>query len=110
MSLPKGSVPICRDHGLVHTLLIKMTIDAVIGGTWDIVLSCPTCGSTDRDVFLPVRLFFFVRRCPDAWHEDRLVKKTKVSPAKAASRQTRIVTKVVKSRHEGVLDFKFALK
>lgn len=68
---------------------VSITIDAEIGGTWDTLLSCPTCGSAARDVFLPI---FNVRavRCNDGWHEDRIdVYKSTQKPGKAASRQRR---------------------
>ena len=64
--------------------MIKMTIDAVIGDTWDTVLSCPTCGSADRDVFLPI--VATVMRCDNPWHEDRIIKKPTKKSGDAAAR------------------------
>lgn len=49
------------------------------------ITHCPTCGSDDRDVFLPV--LFSISRCKDGWHEDRIVKRRPKS-GKAASRRT----------------------
>ena len=68
--------------------MIKMTIDAVIGDTWDTVLSCPTCGSADRDVFLPIVAFVIL--CANGWHEDRIIKKPTKKSGKAASRQSQV--------------------
>ena len=62
-----------------------MTVDAVIGDTWDTVLACPTCGSTDRDVFLPI--VATVMRCDNPWHEDRIIKKPRHKSGEAAARQ-----------------------
>lgn len=36
-------------------------------------MSCPTCGSTNRDVFLPIVALFML--CDNPWHEDRIIKK-----------------------------------
>ena len=80
--------------------MIRMAIDAIIGDTWDTILTCPTCGSTDRDVFLPI--IAPVMRCDNPWHEDRIIKKPRHKSGEAAARQTRIVTRVVKRRHEKV--------
>jgi hypothetical protein len=35
--------------------------------------SCPTCESTDRDIFRPI--VGRISRCKDGWHEDRIVKR-----------------------------------
>ena len=63
---------------------------------------CPTCGSTDKDVFLPIvlpsgvkavsRIFHAVRatmHCDNPWHEDRIIKKPTKKSGEAAARQSR---------------------
>jgi hypothetical protein len=52
-------------------------------------MNCPTCGSTDVDILLPVDgLYLGKRICDDPWHEDRIeVRKSTSKSGEAASRQ-----------------------
>jgi hypothetical protein len=68
--------------------MIRMVIDATIGDTWDTILTCPTCGSIDRDVFLPI--VATVMRCDNPWHEDRIIKKPRHKSGEAAARQSQV--------------------
>ena len=68
--------------------MIRMAIDATIGDTWDTILTCPTCGSADRDVFLPI--VATVMRCDNPWHEDRIIKKPRRKSGEAAARQSQM--------------------
>ena len=77
--------PACGDQ--VGLPLIRI-VDVVIGDTWDTVLACPTCGSTDVDVFLPI--VAPVMRCDNPWHEDRIIKKPTKKSGKAAARQSQV--------------------
>ena len=76
--------------------MIRMTIDAMIGGAWSTVLTCPTCGSTDRDVFLPIILpARATMLCDNGWHEDRIIKKATKKSGKAAARQSQVFWRMV---------------
>ena len=68
-------------------------VDVVIGDTWDTVLACPTCGSTDVDVFLPI--VAPVMRCDNPWHEDRIIKKPTKKSGEAAARQSQVFWRMV---------------
>jgi hypothetical protein len=50
-------------------------------------MACPTCGSTDVDVFLPLVPAML---CDNGWHEDRIIQKPMKTSGKAASRQRQI--------------------
>ena len=78
--------PACGDQ--VGLPLIRI-VDVVIGDTWDTVLACPTCGSTDVDVFLPI--VAPVMRCDNPWHEDRIIKKPRHESGEAAARQSQVL-------------------
>ena len=52
------------------------------------ISACPTCGSTDRDVFLPI--VATVMRCDNPWHEDRIIKKPTKKSGEAAARQSQV--------------------
>ena len=54
------------------------------GGLGIRVLMTCACGSTDRDIFLPIP--FSITRCKDAWHENRIEKRRQES-GEAASRR-----------------------
>lgn len=58
-------------------------------------MKCPTCDSTERDIFLPVSgiaaeyFNYGLRICQDPWHEDRIVKNEGQTRAKAAPRRAK---------------------